>query len=250
MKTQRTVKLFAHGLAKQRVSVIIPLYNYERYIVAAMASVAAQTYRDVALIVVDDCSSDQSTELVKKWMMDNRDCGLGLGLWRNKHNARLAVTRNTGVQLFASEFCFFLDADNLLYPRCIEAHVTALDNKADADAAYGLIEVFGARSDVIGNKLFDKAALKFGNYIDAMSMIRRSTLDRLSGFEHINYGWEDYDFWLRLCESGGYAVHIPEILSRYREHSNSMLRTLTNLPDHIRHLHRDMTRRHPWLQLS
>ena len=97
--------------------------------------------------------------------------------------------------------------------------------------------------------MFDRAALRHGNFIDAMAMVRRSVLLELGGFAHIEHGWEDYDFWLRLCESGQVAIHLPEILSRYREHAASMLRTNTNLPNHIARLHAEMKRRHPWLEL-
>lgn len=249
MIIQQTSQLFAHRLEGHKVAVIVPLHNYERYIVETLDSVAAQTLRDTALIVVDDCSTDRSAEVVSAWMAANRNCGLGLGLWRNERNARLAVTRNTGIALSSAQYCFFLDADNALYPRCLEKHAQALDDRPDAAAAYSLIEVFGRRGGVLGTGVFERAALSCGNYIDAMAMVRRSALVELGGFVHIDHGWEDYDLWLRLCEAGGMALHIPEILSRYREHGGSMLRTQTNLPDHIRQLHAELNRRHPWLDL-
>lgn len=249
MITQQADQLFAHNLTGRTVAVIVPLFNYSGYIEETLNSVAAQTCRDLAVIVVDDCSTDASAQVVENWMRANRDCGIGLGLWRNASNSRLAVTRNTGIGLSSSEYCFFLDADNTLYPRCIEKHLGALAARPDAAAAYGLIEVFGGRAGIMGAGVFDRAALSHGNFIDAMAMVRRSVLLDLGGFEHIEHGWEDYDFWLRLCEAGLLAIHIPEILSRYREHRASMLRTQTNLPDHISKLHADMKRRHPWLDL-
>ena len=249
MITQDTTSLFECGPRKTRVSIIVPLYNYERAIIAALRSAAAQTFRDLALIVVDDCSKDSSRDVVQRWMEQNADCGLGLVLRQNVQNARLAVTRNTGLALAQSEFCFFLDADNQLYPRCIEKHVAALDAYPAAAAAYGMIEVFEARADVIGTNVFSRQRLKHGNYIDAMAMIRTKALLGLEGYHDIRYGWEDYDLWLRLCEAEGYAVQLPEILSRYREHGQSMLRTETNISNNIRELKENMTRRHSWLDL-
>lgn len=249
MMTQAVRELFVHNMSDQQVSVIIPLYNYEGYIAETLNSVLAQTHRDLAIIVVDDGSTDRSAQLVENWMRANRTSGIGLGLWQHVSNAKLAATRNTATSLSASSYCFFLDADNAIYPRCIEKHFAALERRPDAAAAYSLIEVFGSRSGIMGAGVFEREALSHGNFIDAMAMIRRSALIDLGGFQHIDHGWEDYDLWLRLCEAGHVAIHIPEILSRYREHMASMLRTDTNLPDHIRKLHTEMRRRHPWLDL-
>jgi glycosyltransferase involved in cell wall biosynthesis len=241
--------LFSHGNADRKASVIVPLYNYANYIVETLESVRVQTFRDLAIIVIDDCSKDDSAAAVTAWMEKHKDCGLTLVLLQNTRNARLAITRNTGIAHAQSEYCFFLDADNTIYPRCLEKHVAALDSRPDAAAAYSLIEVFDGRSALMGASVFSRAAFKHGNYLDAMAMVRRSVLLEFDGFHHIDYGWEDYDLWLRLCEAKHFALHIPEILSRYREHAASMLRTDTNLPDHIRKLRSMMTERHPWLDL-
>lgn len=249
MMVGKTSEIFCSGLGRARASVIVPLYNYEQYIIETLDSVLAQTCREIDLIVIDDCSTDRSVERVEQWMRSQRDSDIGLGLWRNVENVRLATTRNTGINLSTSEYCFFLDADNQIYPRCLEKHLDALDARPAADAAYSLIQVFGKRAGIVGAGVFERDALSHGNFIDAMAMIRRSTLLALDGFHHIDHGWEDYDFWLRLCEADGMAVHIPEILSRYREHAASMLRTETNIPQHISRLHAEMKRRHPWLDL-
>lgn len=250
MITQHAEEVFAGRSGRRRVSIIVPLYNYERYILETIESALAQTFRDLEILVIDDGSTDSSCERVADWMRRHQNADIGLRLFRNQANARLAVTRNTGIDLSDADYCFFLDADNALYPRCIEKHVAALDSRLDAAAAYSLIEVFGARAGIMGAGVFERGALARGNFIDAMSMVRRSVLIELDGFRHIDHGWEDYDLWLRLCEAGGLAIHLPEILSRYREHASSMLRTDTNIPDHISKLHSDMIRRHPWLELD
>lgn len=241
--------LVSIGPREALVSVVVPLYNYERYIEGALDTVREQTLRDLALIVIDDRSKDSSAEVVARWMDNNRDCGLGLHLLQNRQNAKLATTRNTGIAYASSEFCFFLDADNELYPRCLEAHVRALRARPAAMAAYSLIEVFDAEESIIGNNVFNRQRLKNGNYIDAMAMLRRDPLVAIGGYDHIEYGWEDYDLWLRMCEADAYAVQVPEILSRYRVHHASMLRTQTNVDENIGRLKRNMARRHPWLRL-
>lgn len=249
MITQQAETIYRTGSATHRVSVVVALYNYERYIVQTLDSVAAQTMRDINIIVVDDCSTDGSLATTSGWMRRNRETGLGMVLLGHRENAGASISRNTGIAAAESEFCFMLDADNLLYPRCIEKHVAALDARPDAAAAYSLIETFEGDRDLFGAGVFAKEGLISGNFIDVMALYRRSLLLDLDGFEKIRYGWEDYDLWLRMLESGATALHIPEITSRYRHHRASITRT-EQMSGTVLELHKDMVRRHPWLKLQ
>jgi glycosyltransferase involved in cell wall biosynthesis len=247
--TQEAETIYQSGSVEHRVSVVISLYNYERYIAETLDSVAAQTARDVAIIVVDDGSTDNSLESAAGWMSRNEHSGFGMLLLRHCKNSGPSIARNTGIAAAPAEFCFMLDADNLLYPRCIEKHLAALDARPDAAAAYSLIEVFEGHRDLFGAGVFVEESLINGNFIDLMALYRRSTLLDLNGFEKIKLGWEDYDLWLRILESDGIALHVPEITARYRHHYSSITRTeqnATNLID----LQNEMMRRHPQLRLQ
>lgn len=242
--------VFSAGPEGRRVAIIVPLHNYENRIEETLDSVTAQSYEDLMLIVMDDCSSDSSLIVAKKWMQ-RQSSSLSLRLYENASNAQLAVTRNSGLdRAYGAEFCFFLDADNLLYPRCIEKHVAALAARPDAIAAHSIIEKFGSQTGIFGCNAHNKDRLASGNYIDAMAMFRRDLLIGIGGYRNIRHGWEDYDLWLRLCETGSTVIHIPEMLSRYRVHESSMLRTQTNVGRNIKELHKTMGTLHPWLRLA
>jgi glycosyltransferase involved in cell wall biosynthesis len=246
--TQKAETVYEGGTITHRVSVLIALYNYERYIVETLESVAAQTARDITIIVVNDCSTDNSLDVAAGWMRRNAHSGLGMLLLDHAENAGASIARNTGIAAAKSEFCFLLDADNLLYPRCIEKHLEALDVRSDAAAAFSLIEVFEGNRELFGAGVFAEEGLMNGNFIDLMAMYRRSALLELDGFEKIKYGWEDYDLWLRMLESDAIALHIPEITARYRHHHASITRTEQNSTN-VLDLHKEMTRRHPRLKL-
>lgn len=249
MMTQETDLVFERGARDNSVSIIIPLYNYAHHVVETLNSVSAQTSDEITVIVVDDCSTDNSVDTVRQWMQGARHSQMGMVLARNRANAKLSITRNTGIALSRSDYCFMLDADNILYPRCIEKHVDALGARPDADAAYSLLEVFEGQADVIGAGVFTRDGLRHGNFIDAMALFRRSMLLAMDGYENIRYGWEDYDLWLRMVKEDKIALHIPEILARYRQHNSSMLRTETNINNNIKFLHDLMKKRHEWLEL-
>lgn len=248
MLVQDAEVLFERGNRQAQTTIIIPLYNYAHHIEQALQSAAAQSTDDVMILVVDDCSTDHSVETVLKWMKKQAS-RKGMTLLKNKKNSRLSITRNTGVDYCQSEYCFMLDADNIIYPRCVEKHVQTLKYRPDADAAYSLIEVFEGTRDVIGAGVFIKEGLIHGNFIDAMAMFRRSALLAMNGYENLRHGWEDYELWLRMIEQNRVAIHIPEILSRYRQHKSSMLRTQTNVDNNIIELHNYMENRFPWLDL-
>lgn len=248
MITQQTTTVYQNDSLNRRVSVVIALYNYERYIAETLDSVAAQTTRDVAIIVVNDCSTDNSLNVAAEWMRHNQHTGMGMLLLSNDENAGASIARNNGITAAQSEFCFLLDADNLLYPRCLEKHLAAIKSRPNVDAAYSLIEVFEGDRELFGAGVFAKEGLVHGNFIDLMALYRRSTLLALNGYEKIRYGWEDYDLWLRMLEGNCTVLHIPEITSRYRHHYSSVTRT-EQKSSNVLDLHKDMTRRHPWLKL-
>lgn len=248
MKTQDFQVIASYGKSWAEVSVVIPLHNYELYIIETLESVYAQTQRDLSLVVVDDASTDASCALVEQWMRSNGARFSRACLVKNRENARLSVTRNTGAQIAESEFIFFLDADNLIYPRCIARLRSALA-RSNATFAYSLLRTFGDSEGLMGMNAFCRERLASGNYIDAMVLIRRAELIAAGGYEDLKYGWEDYELWLRLCELGKIGVQVPEILGSYRIHSNSMLRTTTNIESNNRRLVEALRQRYPWLMI-
>ena len=107
----------------------------------------------------------------------------------------------------------------------------ALRDEPDAAAAYAILEDFGSRRNIRSALAWDVGRLCAANYIDAQAMWRRSAWNDLGGYraddDHV-FGWEDWDLWLRLADTGGKARLVPQILGRYRVQSGSMI-ALTNL---------------------
>ena len=250
MIVQESEIFFDQGCDWSEVCVVIPLHNYEDYIIETLNSILLQSIPDLSLVVVDDYSTDGSNVVVGHWMKQFASRFRRCVLLRNRQNAKLAITRNTGADFSKSELLFFVDADNLLYPSCLQRHQDVLHASPDAKAAYSLIEVFDADAGIMGAGVFSKSRFKYGNHIDAMAMLRRNFLLSISGYRDIKFGWEDYDLWLRMCEHDEFAIQIPQILSRYRVHRKSMLRTVTNVNNNHIKLRDHMMALHPWLELT
>jgi Glycosyl transferase family 2 len=220
----------AYAAAKPRVSVITPLYNYGGHIETALASVVRGDYADLELVVVEDGSTDDSLEAARRFIAEHE--GVPTVLVRHPINRGLGAARNTGVDFARGEFCFMLDADNELYRHALGRLVARLDETPDAAAAYGMLERFSTAGPEALMSVFPWRVDRFrtGNYIDAMALWRRRELQHLGAYttDRRLYGWEDFDLWCRLAESGGRAELVQEIIARYRVTRHSML-TLTNI---------------------
>lgn len=213
-----------------RVSAIVPLYNHTNHIAATLASLLAVDYDSFELIVLDDASNDSSREVVVSFL--DAHPGIAARLIGHRVNCGLGRTRNDLVLAARGEFVFPLDADNEVYPTAFERLVEALETDPDAMFAYSVLELHanGVPQTLMGYQPWDPERLRVANYIDAMAMIRRDTLLSLGGYtEDLRlHGWEDYDLWCRAAENGLAAVHVPQILARYRSAEDSML-SLTNI---------------------
>jgi glycosyltransferase involved in cell wall biosynthesis len=233
------------------VTVAVSVYNYHKYIGEALDSVAAQTLKPVSLLVVDDASRDGSAESVSRWMRKHGPRFISALLVRRTSNAGLAAARNLAIRLVESPLLFIFDADNSLYPRCLERLSEALAADPHAAMAYCILEVFGEECRLMGTPLWNRDRLAIGNYIDAMSLLRTDVMRRLGGYASMPIpGYEDYDLWCRFVENGLYGVRVAEILARYRVHSASMLRTDTHSKKKMQHLVTQMVKLHPWLKIS
>ena len=240
--------VFEAGRGTPTVTVIIPLYIYGHYVSGALQSVLSQTLEPVGLIVIDDASRDDSCSVAANWAAEHAECFQSIRILKHRENQGLSRTRNTGIALTESPFLFFLDADNEIYPRCLEVHLEAISG-SDAAFAYSILEEFDAETGLIGTEVFARDHLKLGNYIDAMACIRREILVKLGGYRVLEHGWEDYDLWIRMCELGLTGLHIPEVLGRYRVHAQSMLRTNTNRRDAQVKLIDQLSADYKWLEL-
>jgi hypothetical protein len=222
---QDLIESFGPGHDPVRVSVLLTVYNYAEFVGDAIASVAESDFEELELIVVDDCSSDDSLSVVRQTL--ERFPGMRATIIARASNKGLGAARNRAIEGARGEYVFVLDADNTIYPHAIRRLVSALDAKPGAKFAYSIIEQFGANGpcDIIGWQDWNPHALRYGNYIDAMALIRRDALLEVGGYtlDRSLYGWEDFDLWCAFADRGWQGIHVPEILCRYRVGGYSMI---------------------------
>jgi glycosyltransferase involved in cell wall biosynthesis len=230
------------------VTVIVPVYNYADYVLEALPSIADQTLAPLDLVVIDDASPDDSARMVLDWVRGHAHRFNRITVLQHTKNSGLGFARNSGFAAAETPYVLPLDADNRLRPAAA-ATLLAHIEKANAAFAYPEIQEFGTKGEVFGKEPYSTLRLQRGNYIDAMALVRKSAWALVGGYDHVQYGWEDYDFWCRLAEYGEFGVQVPEVLADYRVHRQSMLHTTTEIRDHKNDLVDDLKRRHPWLDV-
>jgi len=211
------------------LTVIVSLFNYACYIEECLDSVLAQTLADLELVVINDCSTDHSLSVVSSWCARNSGRFHRYVIGQHRQNRGLAATRNSALAHARTPYVLTLDADNALYPRCLQQLRSALDH-CDAAFAYCYLEKFGKVASLQNTKPWDPAAFRYGNTIDAMVLHRRAVLEKVGGYstDMPAMGWEDFDLWFKLARNHGWGIMVPEILARYRVHDRSMLLRTTN----------------------
>ena len=119
-----------------KVSIIIPIYNVEPYILECLESVANQTIADkLECILVDDCGTDNSVSVAESFLKSYSG-GIHFELLHHQKNGGLSAARNTGVHAAHGEYLYFLDSDDMIIPRCMERLVEIAD-RHHADVVIG-----------------------------------------------------------------------------------------------------------------
>jgi GT2 family glycosyltransferase len=243
-------ELFAvDTLGAAEVTVIVPVYNYQGVVIEALESVRLQTLEALDLVVVDDGSTDDSAGLVLEWARRHASRFNRIVVRRHCANAGLGFARNSGFAAAETPLVLPLDADNRLRPACCATLLERLRVERAA-FAYPALQQFGDKDAVFNDAPYAPGRLVTGNYIDAMALIAKWAWAAAGGYDHVRFGWEDYDFWCRLAELGLWGEHVPEVLAEYRVHRGSMLASSTDQHGNKRQLIADMHRRHPWLRIA
>ena len=214
-----------HNLSSTDITVIITLFNYEKYINRAVDSVIQNNFKNCEILVVNDNSTDDSLNQIKKYLNQN----INFTIINKKTNTGLIHSRNLGIEKCLGDYVFILDADNYLYSNCLEKHFNKL-KKEKTIACYSTINCVDTHNNFVktqSNESFNFEKLKKGNYIDAMAMFDKNKLKEIGNYDidmtKVGIGWEDYELWLRIGYLGYQVSFINETLSEYLIKNNSML---------------------------
>jgi glycosyltransferase involved in cell wall biosynthesis len=206
------------------ISVLMPVYNAERFLVEAVESIVTQTFTDFEFLIVDDGSTDASLAILRKYAA--RDPRIRL---ISRPNTGIAVALNEMLQLARGEFVARMDSDDVSLPDRFERQVAFLRANPDVLAvggAYTITDQNGGELTTIRPPEQDpeiqaRALSGLMAICHPTAMLRREALDAVGGYRKELVPAEDLDLWLRLGERGGLA-NLAQVVLRYREHGGSI----------------------------
>lgn len=189
-----------------KVSVIVPIYNVEEYIEECVRSIIAQSYKDIEIILVDDCGNDNSVQIAENILNDEAHGKFSFVVLHHEKNRGLSAARNTGVEVASGDYVYFMDSDDTITPDCIEKLVYRAESTG-ADIVVGGINVVGNSptipsldneivpfvldnpADVLNSYIYGKWYMMAWNKLIKRRFLTENNITFIEGLIHEDYAW-------------------------------------------------------------
>jgi glycosyltransferase involved in cell wall biosynthesis len=201
-----------------KISVILPVYNGERYLSDSIESVLNQTCKDFEFIIVDDCSTDNTAIIAQEYARSHSN----VTYIKNDTNLKLPETLNSGFSVATGEYWTWTSCDNVYLPNAFERLLNALEQDDKIGLVYSSMHLIDETSQVTGYVEAGHAEdLILRNVVGASFMYRASVAKQTGSYNKQMFLCEDYEYWLRISIASRIKP-ISECLYKYRCHSGSL----------------------------
>lgn len=209
---------------KPLVSVIIPVYNGNGYLVEAIQSILNQSYRKLEVIAIDDGSTDNSYEILKSLAKKSSR----LRIYRNAKNLNISHTLNRGIKMAKGQYIARMDADDIALPQRIEKQIDFLLKHPSVVIVGGQCQTINTQGKIIGKKLFPHTDKQIREALFTTNPIQHPTAIINRALLPKNFAWynpelppaEDYDLFFRLGQYGLYH-NLKATVLQYRQYLGS-----------------------------
>ncbi|MDY3798649.1 MAG: glycosyltransferase family 2 protein [Bacilli bacterium] len=226
------------------VSIIIPVYNASRFLEETINSIQKQTYSNWEAIFIDDCSSDNSYDIIKQYQKNDKR----IKVIKNKINNGVAISRNNGIDYAKGEYLCFLDADDKWHPEKLAKQINFMQ-KLNCEFSFTGYQFANEKCTpngkivLVPNKINYKQALKNTTIWTSTVMFDMGKLTKDDIYmPNIKRG-QDTATWWKVLKKIEYAYGLNEVLSYYRRTNNSLsankltaLKRTWNLYRNVEHL--------------
>ena len=213
------------------VSVIIPVFNRDKFIVDTLMTLKEQNYRPLEVILIDDASTDKTVNTIQTFIQNNSKKEFNISLYLNKTNKGACFCRNYGIHNSSGKYIQFLDSDDLLHVDKIDIQVKSLENNnsdvAISDYQYLKNKKMIKKCRNNGNLL---KRMAFGWSIFTASPLIRSCLikNKIIWNEKLLF-LQDKDFLFKVMMLSGHYSYIPFFSSYYLQHSSNQISDLYSI---------------------
>lgn len=212
------------------VDILIPCYNYGRFLDACVQSVLSQSIKDVRVLIIDDASTDDSAKVAERLARDDKRVSLSV----HEQNRGHIRTYNEGIAWAEGDYFLLLSADDLLVPNALARAVTVMDSNPDVGLTYGACAVWHDNSAM---PRLDRVSKPFSwdrvnlvqrlcetgvNFVPTPTAICRTSVQKaIGGYRQELPHAGDLEMWLRFGAHGGVAC-INSVQGIYRKHDRAM----------------------------
>ncbi|NOZ12653.1 MAG: glycosyltransferase [Acidobacteria bacterium] len=219
------------------VSVILPVKNQEKFIEGALYSIVKQTFTDMEIIVINDGSSDNTGEIIRKFQNDKRIQVIEL-----PQSSGIVTALNTGLNSATGKYIARMDGDDIMHPERIRKQFDFMESHCNISLCGCCVTCFNSAAPLSTgvrnfqnwhNSLLTHEAMRQNIYVDSPMvhptfMGTRSFFQKMGGYRDTGFA-EDYDFIFRAVFYGAKLAKLPEILLNWRDHPRREIRTNPNL---------------------
>jgi glycosyltransferase involved in cell wall biosynthesis len=208
------------------ITIVLPTFNGSRYIASSIESCIKQTFRNFELIIVNDCSTDSTKEIIEQYAAsDNR-----IRVIHNEFNKKLPLSLNTGFDLGVGSYFTWTSDDNIYGHTALEVMVTELENEKDIDLIYCDYNLIDENGKLQGKVSLGDVNESFNKWIGAGAcfLYRRKIHKVNNGYNPAAFLIEDYDFFVRAFTKFTFKYLKRSDLYYYREHESSLTNTQRN----------------------
>ena len=221
-----------------KVTIVLPTYNGSKYLRESVESVIDQTYKDWELVIVDDCSSDDTLKIANDYSeRDGR-----IVVIHNRINKKLPASLNIGFEKARGEYFSWTSDDNIYEKDAIEKMVGYLDANQNIPMVRADMLMIDENAEVISESgEYGDLKMLVANCVGACFLYRKSVAQSVGQYDETLFCVEDYDYWVRIMEQYGTIGNIREFLYQYRWHPGSLSSTKR---DYVQSQLNEMRKRH------
>lgn len=207
------------------ISIVLPVYNGEKYLSQSIESCLNQTYTNIELIIVNDCSTDGSLNIANSYA----DIDVRVRIINNLVNCKLPASLNIGHLEAKGDFITWTSHDNFYELNAIQELLNEI-NENNADIIYSNFAVIDNENIVLREVQYTGIEnIIFGNVVGCCFLYKKEVFARNKGYDEQFFLIEDYDFWLRATVHSRY-FHLKKSLYKYRKHEESLTRRIFDNP--------------------
>lgn len=200
------------------VSVVIPCFNLGEFVIDAINSIIHQTYKHFEIIVINDGSTDNTSNILKSFINKNPKINIKI---IETPNSGAAHSRNLGILKSTGKLVLPLDADDILDQTFIEKAVNILKKHPEVSIVYSDIYEFGNVERLVQAGNLNSRIITIFNQLTCTALFYKNVWDRIGGYDEEIDGFEDWDFWISAFEHSFIGYRIAEPLFYYRKRANS-----------------------------